>query len=69
MTWTADIVSEPNANHELCVDLFESGSHRARLRRDKRGELELVCYGDQFTIPVEWLVGIIQRFRADTTGR
>jgi hypothetical protein len=44
MTWSADIVSEPSRNHELCVDLFEGGVHRARIRRNERRELELVCY-------------------------
>ena len=66
MGWSADIVSEPSRDHDLCVDLFEGGVHRARLRRNERRELELVCYEGEFTIPGEWLVGIIQRFIAET---
>jgi hypothetical protein len=66
MSWSADIGSEPNRNHELCVDLFEGGVHRARIRRNERLELELVCYEGEFTIPADWLVGIIQRFIAET---
>jgi hypothetical protein len=66
LSWSADIVSEPSRNHELCIDLFEGGVHRARLRRNERRELELVCYEGEFTIPADWLVGIIQRFVAET---
>jgi hypothetical protein len=66
MSWSADIVSEPSRNHELCVDLFEGGVHRGRLRRNERLELELVCYEGDYTIPADWLVGIIQRFSAET---
>jgi len=70
MSWSADIVTEPSRDHELCVDLLEGGVHRARLRRNERLELELVCYEGDFTIPADWLVGIIQRFSAesDSTG-
>jgi hypothetical protein len=65
MQWTAEIVTEPTTNHELCVDLFDDGVHRARIRRNDRSEFELVCYGDQFTIPAEWLASVIKRFIAD----
>ena len=68
MTWSADIVSEPSQNHQLCIDLFEGGTHRARVQRNECGDLELVCYGGELTIPAEWLVGIIQRFIAETSS-
>lgn len=68
MTWSADIVSEPSRKHELCLGLFESGLHRARVHGDERGEVELVCYGGEVTIPAEWLVGIIQRFIVETSS-
>ena len=66
MTWTADLVTEPSRNHNLCIDLFEDGVHRARISRNERDELELTCYGGEFRIPADWLVGIIQRFEAET---
>jgi hypothetical protein len=67
MTWTADIVTEPDRGHDLCVDLFESGVHRARVQRNDRREVELMCYGGDFAIPADWLLGIIQRFVAETS--
>jgi hypothetical protein len=66
MAWSADIVTEPSREHELCVDLFEDGVHQARVRRNERRELEFVCYGAGFTIPAEWLIGVIERFRVET---
>jgi hypothetical protein len=69
MDWRAEIVSEPSQNHKLCVDLFEDGVHRARVRCNERLEMELVCYQGDFTIPADWLVGIIQRFVADTGSK
>jgi len=69
MRWDADIVTEPTRNHELCLDLFEGGIHRARLQRGDTGEFELVCYGEHFAIPAKWLVDIIQRFLSETIDR
>lgn len=67
MRWTAEIVSEPAMNHSLCVDLFETDVHRARIRWSDRNEVELVFYGGgEIAVPAEWLVGIIQRFVAET---
>lgn len=67
MAWSADIVSEPSRDHELCVDLLENGVHQARIQRNERRELEVVCYGgDRIAIPAEWLVSVIQQFIADT---
>ena len=69
MKWTAEIVSEPTRNHELCVDLFEDDIHRARLQRNERRELELVCYRGQFAIPAEWLADVVERFAQDSSHK
>lgn len=66
MSWTADIATEPSRSHQLCVDLFEGDVHRARIHRTEQGEVELVCYAGGFSIPAEWLMGLIQRFISET---
>jgi hypothetical protein len=66
MTWTADILTEPSRDHELCVDLYDDDVVRGRIRRNERFEVELICYGGEFAIPADWLVGIIQRFTEET---
>ena len=68
MGWTADIVSEPTRNHELCVDLFEDGVHRARIERNDVGEVIFVSYGNPFAIPVEWLREVTERFVSEVIG-
>lgn len=68
MRWTADVVSEPSMDHSLCVDLYEDGVHRGRLQWNATRELELVFYGGKETaMPAEWLLGIVQRFKSETT--
>lgn len=66
MEWTADILSDPTRNHDLCVEISEGDHYRARIQRDAQGAVELVCYQGGFTIPALWLVGLIQRFIEDT---
>lgn len=66
MDWRAEIVSEPGRGHELCVDVFEGDVHRARIQRSPCGVVEFVSYADQFSVPAGWLIGVIQRFNAET---
>jgi len=66
MIWTAEIMTDPMREHKLHVELEEEGRYRGRLYRDEVGKLQLQIYdGAQSTIPVEWLLGIIQRFSDD----
>jgi hypothetical protein len=65
MEWTADVVSEPTREHELCLDLYEGSVHRARLQRKGDREFELVCYGGDFAIPAVWLANLINGFIED----
>ena len=67
MRWRAEWVTEPAKDHDHCMDLYEDDTtHRARLQWNDSGEAELVCYGDRFAVPADWLAGLIQRFIADT---
>jgi hypothetical protein len=67
VAWGADITNDPDRNYELYVELLQDDAHRARIQRNERRELELVCYGgDRIAIPAEWLVSVIQQFIADT---
>ena len=64
MEWTAEIMTDPARDHELHVELLEDGKYRARLYKDRGGFLCLHVYeGDEATMPVEWLLGIIAKFR------
>jgi hypothetical protein len=65
MEWTADIVSEPARGHQLCVDLSEGETFRARIERNDGDVFELVVYEGPLRIPAEWLAQIIERFIAD----
>jgi hypothetical protein len=63
MKWTADIMTDPMRDHKLHVELKEDGNFRARIYRDESGQVQLRVYdGPGSIIPVEWLLGIIQRF-------
>jgi hypothetical protein len=68
MRWTAEITNDPRKDYELYVELLEDDVSQARLQWNDRGELELVFYGGKETaMPAEWLIGIVQRFKSETT--
>ncbi len=63
MEWSADIMTDPLRDHKLHVELREDGNFRGRLYKDELGKLQLRFYrGAETIIPVDWLLGIIQRF-------
>ena len=65
--WSADITNDPDNDYNLYVELMEDEEYRASLFRDKSGKLQLKIYkGSGSVIPVDWLLGIIQRFTEDT---
>jgi hypothetical protein len=67
--WTAEMATDPSRGHQLHVELLEGGAYRARLYEDENGRLQLRLYdGLPGLIPVEWLMGIIARFRQDLQG-
>lgn len=66
MQWTSEIMSDPMREHKLHVELQEDGHFRGRLYQDESGKLQLQIYaGSESTMPVDWLLGIIQRFSED----
>ena len=61
--WTADLMTDPDRDHAPIIELQDDGNFRARLYRDESGKLQLRIYeGPNSVIPVDWLLGIIQRF-------
>jgi hypothetical protein len=65
-TWTADIMTDPARGHKLQVELREAGRCRAWLYQDDEGQLQLRLYdGPTVVLPVQWLLGIIARFKGD----
>ncbi|WZO99242.1 hypothetical protein EP7_000841 [Isosphaeraceae bacterium EP7] len=59
-------MTDPMRDHQLHVELEENGNFRARIIQDKSGQLQLRIYaGSDFSIPIEWLMGILQRFSGD----
>ncbi|HEY7118120.1 MAG TPA: hypothetical protein VH475_16140 [Tepidisphaeraceae bacterium] len=64
--WTADIMTDPSRGHQLHVELLEDDRPIAGLFEDESGQLQMRLYdGLAGVIPVEWLLGIIARFRED----
>ncbi len=64
--WTSDITNDPHRDYKLCVEIQEDGHHRARLFQDDDGVMLLrVFAGEEATIPVGWLLGIVGHFQAD----
>lgn len=64
--WTAEIMTDPERNHRLHVELLEDGACRARLYKDDAGTLQLQLYDTPTTtIPVQWLLEIAARFTDD----
>jgi hypothetical protein len=65
-TWTADIMTDPDRDHKLHVELQEDGNYRARLFQDDNGRLRLRIYGGKdSTMPVDWLLRIIRHYQED----
>lgn len=63
--WTAEIMTDPDRDHKLHVELLEDRCYRARLLEEDGG-LQLRVYGGKETlIPVDWLLGIIRHFQTD----
>lgn len=70
MGWEAEIVTDPMRDHQLHVELEENGDFRGRIYKDESGTLQLWIYdGPGSIIPLEWLLGIAQRFARDTEGK
>ena len=76
MTWSAEITNSPDIDcveggFNLYLELLEDGHFRARVfRAQSTGELFLEFYGGSAaTVPVEWLLGILERFKVDVAGR
>ena len=68
-TWSAAIMSDPDRDHKLHVELQEDGHYRARLFQDDNGRLQLRIYrGEDSSMPVDWLLGIIRHFQKDLGG-
>jgi len=64
--WHADIMTDSSRGHQLHVELLQDDKLWARLYEDERGQLQLAFYDDfSGEIPVEWLIGIIDRFKDD----
>ena len=67
--WIAEIMTDPNRNHKLHVELQEDGHFRARLFQDDSEDLQFRVYeGQDTTIPVDWLLGIIRHFQEDLSA-
>ena len=67
--WSAEIMTDPMRDHKLHVELREGGNYRARLYRDDVGMIQLWFYkGTDTTIPVDWLLSIIERFSRESLG-
>ena len=63
--WAADITNDPDRDFQLYVELMHDEKYKGRLYMDETGTLQLRIYEEPAPIPVEWLLGIIDRFRAD----
>ncbi len=64
MNWTAEITNNPQDDFEPYIELLENDEFRGRVER-RNGTLVLVLYGADAAVPVNWLVGILNRAAED----
>lgn len=66
MSWSADIINDPDRDFDLYVELMLDDEYVARLQRNAEGVLELKFYGGRpVTMSIDWVLGLAKRFEAD----
>ncbi|HLC07134.1 MAG TPA: hypothetical protein VJJ26_03020 [Candidatus Babeliales bacterium] len=58
--WTADFANDPNNNYELIIEILHNGQDVGVIKHGKNGlELVLFPHGSSFSIPFDWLLGLM----------